>query len=81
MRAVKTVPEMASDMMQEQAGSSYQKKRIYKAEADAFKKETLQADISRAISSLSAPVGKIDLSDEDQVRQRIIDYLNACSTS
>lgn len=81
MRAVKTVPEMASDMLAESASASYQKKRIYKAEADAFKKETLQADISRAISTLASPGDKVDLQDEAQVRERIIAYLNSCSVS
>lgn len=81
MRAVKTVPEMASDMMAEQATASYQKKRIYKAEAEEFKREVLQDDIRRAVSTLSAKHDRIDLSDEEQVRQRIIDYLNACSLS
>ena len=81
MRAVKTVPEMASDMLAESASASYQKKRIYKAESDAFKKEALQADISRAISTLKAEVEKVDLTDESQVRERIIAYLEACSVS
>jgi len=68
-------------MLAESASASYQKKRIYKAESDAFKKEALQADISRAISTLSKADTKVDLSDESQVRERIISYLEACSLS
>lgn len=79
-RTIKSVPEMAK-AMEVELSESEKKRRIYKAESEAFKKKELQTDICRAISALSGDRIRVDFDNVEDVRQRIIDYLTACYRS
>lgn len=79
-REIKTVPEMAAAMVAERESSGY-KKKVYKAEADAHKGETLQQDIMTQLAALQATEQrkKVDLKSIEDVKQRTYDYLAACA--
>lgn len=81
-RAIKTVPEMAQEMVTEREANGY-KKKLYKAEADAHKGEVLQQDILAQLGALQATEQrrKVDLRSLEDVRQRTYDYLNACAAA
>lgn len=57
---------------------SKHKKDVYKVQSEKFKKETLQADIDRAMQSLKADRVKVDLNNIEDVMQRTQDYFQAC---
>ena len=79
MRAIQTVPEMQESMMRE-LSESEKKRRIYKVESKEFAKAELATDIGRAIATLShSERQRVDFSNVEDVRQRIIDYFNACA--
>ena len=79
-RAIKTVPEMARDLVTEREANGY-KKKVYKAEADAHKGEALQMDIMAQLNALQASEQrrKVDLRSIADVKQRTYDYLTACA--
>ena len=80
MRKIQPITEMA-EAMSEQVNNSKRGKDIYKVQAEQFKAEQLSQDIGRAVYALSQPEAeaeRVDLSNAEDVRQRIIDYLTAC---
>lgn len=77
-RTIKTVPEMAAAMSAEVAGSK-RKRALYKSDADSFKKTELAANIAHAIANISSESTRVDFSNINDVRKRIVDYFNACS--
>ena len=59
---------------------SEKKRRIYKTESEEFKKQELATDIGRAIATISdKDRQRVDFSDIEDVRQRIVDYFKACA--
>ena len=81
MRAIQTVPEMQESMMRE-LSESEKKRRIYKVESKEFAKAELATDIGRAIATISnRERQRVDFTDVEDVRQRIIDYFSACADS
>ena len=79
-RSIKTVPEMAQEMVTEREANGY-KKKLYKAEADAHKGEALRMDIMTQLNTLQASEQrrKVDLRSLEDVRLRTYEYMEACA--
>ena len=83
MRKIQPITEMA-EAMSEQVANGKRTKDIYKVQAEQFKAEQLSQDIGRAVYALSQPeaeAGRVDFSNVEDVRRRIVDYLKACQLS
>lgn len=83
MRKIQPITEMA-EAMSEQVASGKRTKDIYKVQAEQFKAEQLSQDIGRAVYALSQPEAeaeRVDFSNVEDVRRRIVDYLKACQLS
>lgn len=81
MRAIQTVHEMSDNMINE-LSESEKKRRIYKVESKEFAKAELATDITRAIATISdKDRQRVDFTNPDDVRQRIVDYFTACGTA
>lgn len=81
MRAIRsTVPEMENDLLTSMSDSE-KKRRIYKTESEAFKKQELASDITRAMDIINDRSARVDFSNIEDVRQRIADYFTACSNA
>lgn len=76
-RDIKPVEEMAQDLALA-VESGKRTKDIYKAQSGQYKKEQLQADIGRALSSLDTKPKKVDLNNFEEVQERTEAYLKAC---
>lgn len=83
MRKIQPITEMAA-AMSEQVANGKRTKDIYKVQAEQFKAEQLSQDIGRAVYALSQPeaeADRVDFSNVEDVRRRIVDYLKACQLS
>ena len=59
---------------------SEKKRRVYKVESEEFKKSELANDIARAVEAIAdRERQRVDFSDVEDVRNRIVDYFEACA--